>query len=484
MVTKTEKIQDNEDGAIIYSDGGSRGNWAGAGYHGFTYSLNKPSKGSGCTTQYITINGYVPKVEVKDKNNIEEVKPINYINGFISFNTPLTNNVAELMAAQGALRFAANKTFKNLSVITDSEMVVKGATQWIDTWKKNGWIKTDGLPVANKECWLGLDKEINALKQNGCNVNFKWVKGHSTHLGNQLADKLATIGVLHSKEGKIRSELDVEVADGYWKDSNDKSPMITHKRIYFTTDKDSIVPGEYYLGDHGKDDDLLGKRTADGCFSYIKLNTPEPAIEMFRQKQSDIASGLDVIIMGRLDKLFSSDVYNDIMRYGATCLYTPNKEKMDLHYVDNEPVSKELRPPRIAMRAVDELSKLKGILLAYQDGNDANICSTYITDILYEKDDKNVFKLKPEYVVGFTDLKISVNYNSNGIISQKDVSVCMGVDLPERNYLKRLEKINPEIIVITWMESDKIIRYATVVKSDEGIGIWAGVYSNSRLITD
>jgi len=479
---KSEKPEDIETGAIIYSDGGSRADFGGYGIHGYTYSNLPPTKGSGNPTQYLTNIGYVPKIEAKNKAAITEVKPLRYINGYSSFTMPVTNNVAEIAGATTGLNFAIDKNLKSVSIITDSEMVVKGANGWLNTWKKNKWIKTDGSPVANKSWWEALDNNLSKLKDKGADVTFKWVKGHSTHMGNQVADKLATIGVLQSKEGNLRTELHIDKADGYWTSTVDKSPFITQKRIYFTTRPDTIVAGEYYLGDHGKDDDLLGKRTADGCYSYVKLKTPEPVIEIMRNKQSKLADGLDVIIMARLDKIYEPSVYKDAMAYGEICFYAPFRDKLDMNFVDNEPVSRELRPPRLAMRAIEAVNTLKGITLAHEFGTDPNLVSTDITNVLYDISDKGEYKLKPEYIVGFTSFEVEVNYFDKITPLKEKIELCMGVDLPDRNYLKRMEKMKPAVTVVTWMESDKMFRYATLIQTPEAIGMFAGWYSNMKFI--
>jgi len=478
---KTEKVIDTTLGAVIYSDGGSRNNYGGYGIHGYTYSDKEPTKGSGNPTQYLTNQGYLAKKDVKEDDKMTYVKPLQYINGYGSFIGNITNNIAELAGATAGLDFAINNDMKYVTIITDSEMVVKGANTWLNNWKKNNWIKSDGLPVANKEWWEALDNNILALKEKGTTVNFKWVKGHSTHVGNQLADKLATLGVINSKEGRSNVELNIEQADGYWKNTVEKSPFITHKRLYFTTRKNTVIHGEYFMGDHGKDDDLLGKRTADGCYSYVVLKTPEPVIEIMRDRQCKFANDLDVIVMGRLDKLFEPNSYHDIMTHGEVCFYTPYPDKLDMNFVDNEPVTKELRPPKLAMRAVQQVNALKGVMLAFIQKQDPNLFDTDITNVIYDVD-KGVTKLKPIFVTGFTNLNVDVNYKDNTGNFKDKIDLCMGVDLPERNYLKRMEKLNPKVSVVTWMESDKMFRYITIIEADGDIGCYAGMYSNSKFV--
>ncbi|MFT6262019.1 MAG: ribonuclease HI, partial [Bermanella sp.] len=49
-------------------------------------------------------------------------------------------------------------------------------------------------PVKNKELWLRLDKA-----QVKHNIQWKWVKGHSGHPGNERADDLANRGALKAQ---------------------------------------------------------------------------------------------------------------------------------------------------------------------------------------------------------------------------------------------------------------------------------------------
>lgn len=468
-------------GLVLYCDGGARPNpgFGGWGMHGYLYSNEKPKKGSGNSSQYLIKDGYLDKSSVTDKTLVQEIKPISYINGYGSFTQHITNNIAELTSTANALEYANEKDIKDLTILTDSEQVVKGASDWLNVWKNNNWLKTDGNPVANKDNWLNLSNNLDKLISKGINVNFKWVQGHSTFLGNQLADKLATVGVLHSKDNKNINQIEETKADGYWSNTSDKNPLINLRSLYFSTRTESIIPGEYFLGNHGKDDELLGKRTADGCYGYVQLKTPEPVIELMRNKQCALACCLDVIIMARLDKLFEADIYKDMLNHGEVCLYAPSMNKLDLCYLDKEPVTKELRPPRLALRAVEAVNILKGITLAWQSDTDTTLTQTDVTDVFYETDEKGNLKLKSEFVVGFSTLPVEITYDKN----KKDkVDIVLGVDLPERNYLKRLEKMNPKVYVVTWMESDKMYRYATIVKTDDDIGCYCGFYSNQHFV--
>lgn len=99
-----------------------------------------------------------------------------------------TNNRMELMAAISAL--AALKEPCEVALTTDSQYVRKGITEWIVQWKQRNWRTAAKKPVVNVDLWQQLD-ELNQKHT----VEWHWVKGHSGHRENELADQLANRGI-------------------------------------------------------------------------------------------------------------------------------------------------------------------------------------------------------------------------------------------------------------------------------------------------
>ena len=99
-----------------------------------------------------------------------------------------TNNRMELTAAISALQ--ALKKPSLVILTTDSQYVRKGITEWLNDWKKNGWKNSAKKPVKNADLWQLLDT-LNQTHQ----VEWRWVKGHSGHPENELADQLANQGI-------------------------------------------------------------------------------------------------------------------------------------------------------------------------------------------------------------------------------------------------------------------------------------------------
>ncbi|MEL6363784.1 MAG: ribonuclease HI [Pseudomonadota bacterium] len=98
-----------------------------------------------------------------------------------------TNNRMELMAAIKALETADKGA--SMTIYTDSQYVKNGVTQWIKSWKKNGWKTASRKPVKNQDLWVVLDELANARP-----VEWRWVKGHSGDPENDRADALARAG--------------------------------------------------------------------------------------------------------------------------------------------------------------------------------------------------------------------------------------------------------------------------------------------------
>lgn len=109
-----------------------------------------------------------------------------------------TNNRMELQAAIEGLR--ALKESCEVVLTTDSVYVKNGITSWLPGWKKKQWKTAGRKPVKNVDLWKLLDEQNQRHKVEWC-----WVKGHSGHRENEIADELANRGI---------DELDGRSGDG------------------------------------------------------------------------------------------------------------------------------------------------------------------------------------------------------------------------------------------------------------------------------
>jgi ribonuclease HI len=96
-----------------------------------------------------------------------------------------TNNRMELTAAMEGLRVLKEPC--EVEVVTDSQYVKNGITQWIHGWKRNGWKTASKKPVVNQDLWTELDQLASKHK-----LEWTWTKGHADHDDNNRCDELAT----------------------------------------------------------------------------------------------------------------------------------------------------------------------------------------------------------------------------------------------------------------------------------------------------
>jgi ribonuclease HI len=96
-----------------------------------------------------------------------------------------TNNRMELAAAIEGLRAVSEPC--EVEIVTDSEYLKKGITEWIHSWKRRGWRTASKHPVVNRDLWESLDRLVSQHK-----TTWTWTRGHASHADNNRADELAT----------------------------------------------------------------------------------------------------------------------------------------------------------------------------------------------------------------------------------------------------------------------------------------------------
>ena len=99
-----------------------------------------------------------------------------------------TNNKMELTAVIKGLE--ALKKSSSVAITTDSRYVLEGITEWLPNWKKRNWKTAGKKPVKNLELWQKLDELVSKH-----DIEWHWVKGHSGHPENEIADQLANQGI-------------------------------------------------------------------------------------------------------------------------------------------------------------------------------------------------------------------------------------------------------------------------------------------------
>ena len=102
-----------------------------------------------------------------------------------------TNNRMELTAAVEALRALPERS--RVTLVTDSEYLKKGITEWMPNWRARNWRRKGGK-LANVDLWKMLDQVLPQHQ-----VEWRWVKAHASSRYNNMVDQMAREAM---KQGK------------------------------------------------------------------------------------------------------------------------------------------------------------------------------------------------------------------------------------------------------------------------------------------
>lgn len=505
-------------GMVLYADGGVKPNPGKAGYgiHGYIFECQEPTKGIGLGSIVASSVGYIEKeqlidiktVDFQDKNTIVSecqkfpVTLKKYIDAFGTVGTVIDgvriitdsgNNKAEAEALNRSLKLIIEYKPDFAIINSDSELTVRSYNEWLKIWVDQNWIKRDGNPVSSSEVWKEVYESKKILDSLNIPVKAVWVRGHNGDTGNERADSLATIGRFAALSGLDKHVYEEKEPDGYWKSVFEKHPFLFAKYCYFNTREETITPGIYYTGNHGKDNNLNGNRMSDRTGAVIKIAQPDPVIEMIRKFQSKIIYGLDMMYVINLDKVFASNIYDKLNIYGELLIEPPIGYKKDLKTLGDSTITEEQNPPRLSERTYQSLEDLGQVLDSFiLERNDIEV--TDITDHFYERlikesKKKNAeespiveTKLASSIGVGCSSIKVKGKFKNDLGSAEVEITLSIGIDTLERNSLKKIETKNPKIYFVSWSVGENLFRYATIIKAGEDVGIWSGIDSNTRVI--
>lgn len=514
---------------VIYTDGGYQRQYdvGGWGIHGYTYVEKETKTGAGMKEGQPTAKGYDLTAKVPLAITAQE-----YVDGIGTLASGATNNVAELTAMVKALEFAIEKKLATLYLQADSQYALNVFQKWAENWEAQGWIKGDGQPAANKELCIRLLELKRAAQQQGVSITVVWVKGHNGNPGNERADMLATHGIIAGVNGSSLDRIITRDAKGFWTKKADRSRFLNLPRLLMPLYPNGLTinglpnpPTIYGLTKINSADEFIGKRISDAQFAAVKLTTPDPVIQQlwwFHVQMANRTGDHGPILMN-LDVIMRPDIYNLILQNGPDFLlfddknrsiravktWTDQKKKdEDEHKRDEEEddmesidtpggtatLSRVLSPPRLGFRAIEYLDKMTNLMegceLRLLEGTEetpeSHVKLTDISSLLYGMAENGKSKTQPKLLGSVTSLTLSIDadvaYATDVEEGETKVKLSLGLDLPDRNTLSALAGVSTRVVVVTWPESRNAIRYATIVVTEEGAGIWCAPYSNIHFV--
>lgn len=112
----------------------------------------------------------------------------NKIFGISGYEPHSTNNRMEMIAAIKALESLDTKS--EVHLYSDSQYLINTMNIYIHGYIRRNWLRPNKKPVKNRDLWERL--VTLAYKHP---IFWHWIKGHSGHKENEIADKLATAAI-------------------------------------------------------------------------------------------------------------------------------------------------------------------------------------------------------------------------------------------------------------------------------------------------
>lgn len=551
----------NFETAVVYTDGSSidgknrHDTGSGSGIHGYCYDIppteqakviferngEKSLECRGVLTEevpeafgdieYLQIpkNQYSQKIGSVEDLDLTRVECSHPIKGG-------TSQVGELLAFIDLFE-TAPFTAKVYHIHTDSSYLKDGYTQWMDNWKRKGWVNSSGA-VKNKELWVRIDAIKQRENKGEFKINWHKIKGHSDRFGNESADMLA--GKASGKA--INMVLNDEHRDAYipeWdigpyvvgddtliyetkeekrnkakEAKSDKKNASKSDKPKKVKDEEKFIPkllrlkyhymmsngeetvvnvgGEelyrYFGGDHAKMKDdrlLLGKAQPDNMqvLTFVK----EP-VRVF----SDIATVVsdhmwkDVPMMYRSDLvLLMNGTFMNQEKFNRRLLddydfstFPYNRSFNELLFDEKNWISVACRPPGLSYRAMDVADSITNWYVEFVDNDRKSTDTVSVLDITSKLYDGK--KMTDWYRV--IDKSVRVQMPVPGDEERKvDLILTRNISFPDRNHFNKLVKDDPRVYIVARKLSDNGFRYFVVLETNVGNQVVCSYHSSLRI---
>lgn len=472
--------------AVFYTDGSCNPNPGGNysfGVFGYYYNvetIGKKIQGLKAKVNVTTLGLITPQLEQENMSlysKAENVQPSKYVMVSKYLGNGGTNYKAELSAILNALinvkeHLDLGFNIEKILVKSDSNSCVLALTKLFkESFDITGYKSYDLLKQ--------IEDIFNIFKDRNVLFEIEHVYGHSSSLGNLLVDRLAYFGWLGDNEKYTKTyEYIVDKKDEFF-NPLELPEYVNFKNIYFLNGhlEDKDLP---YLILNYKTDDTVGEKIADVCMGSIYTNKRCELLEDVIEKH--LEDGDDGVIfsidINNLKSTFSSLMYN----FGKKDIFTKNNKPRYLTVLEEDKIVNTIRPSGLAKQLLNKFTFSANLLDMYKKNEIGNNFKRYdITNLFFEekmKKNKKVYEL----LINQQDKDLDIKDDITGI-TNLNIKLVLGVDIPGRNYFKKLEESTEiKIYLYLFNVTNNVFTFTilTDVKNEnhEWIGIWENYFSN------
>jgi ribonuclease HI len=472
---------------VMYCDGSARPNPgpAGWGAHGYSYEADKTlekDKSIKIMNWVIGNNGY--------SQNVDDTTPVTPLE-FYDFCGPesldSTNNRGELLALIRCLEHFKNRTdVTAIKFFLDSTYVIRGTLSFLPIWAENGWKTSAGTAPKNVDLWKRVLKLKEEIEGKRIIFSLTHVEGHNGNVGNERADRLALIGRNSCVNKSSIDEFKTYSLAEFRRvlKSSEQNPLLRFKRMFFAETPTDNMKDYYLMSNAESDKNEVGLSSVQRIYIAVK---PKPEHESFAIKQlvklyRENYSESYGVATSKVEQIFSKDILPFVETYGAAATILSDKGK-SINSLNNEALVYKLSTPLMSIRAINNYNYLIELAESYERGDlktttDNSLVSGVnnaidVTKHFYEVNSKGVKSLKKDLVVGasFVDIDVSVGGN------ECRLKALLGIDLPDRNTMKRLEVYDPKIYGVYKSNSDGLIHSFYIIDSEVGMAVSSSFYA-------
>lgn len=513
IAQKVHKVEDIEttipNKAVFYTDGGFRGPThilvapppvGGYGLFGYLYYEHEPRKGHGTQGFTPTTAGLLNNDQLGKPFGESKIKPVkvtvrSYIMAMGAANDCKSNNTAEVSGILAALRIINDLNITEALIKTDSKYALYGLTEYCRKWSLNGWRKADGEPIANIAQWKEVYRFYTDLLDAGVKITVEWVKGHLDSKGNTEADKLAGMSMNTCTNMKETIEVSTIIDPSCaWNPKIDTHPLITESKLYYDNiDSGNEIAGMhfYYTADPKKlEDDMFGKPSSDAMMACIALKETDPVLQCIYDTCAHFKHYNNMLVfVSRIDLAFRPMNYQLIQQYGIKS-FRKDPHSMSIWLPCKTPIIRQMTNQNHGEAGMNEMRAIRDLLLSYMDKSiftAPRVVVNDVTNIFYKTVEvKKKETIEPTFSNADKSIKVPVIWEHpvHGKVLDQ-LLLTEAINTPRFRHFKHFTKMNNvKVMVITVTKSEAGYSHYTLISSDDGFGIWAGVYANDVTVLD
>ena len=234
----------------------------------------------------------------------------------------------------------------------------------------------------------------------------------------------------------------------YWKyeNKNERHLFLKNRQIYFSNSIRENLKGKFIYGimKYGADEEP-GRKMGEPLFGIAVLPEEPTYIESIIKLHQAHLGTMSLMLTMDLNVAYHQRVLFCYDIYGADIFTIKNKS---LYAFDTQPLIETINPPGLAKHAVDKLFNYELFINSFlTEDKLASVEEIDITSHFFKPDAKG----KLSMFIGQADINVTIPIDSLPGVAK--LTLTLGHHLPERNHIKRLESLNPKIVLLV----DKII---------------------------